>query len=335
MPVTSNRSPNLLVIRLSSFGDIVLAEPVTRALKTHHPGSQVTFAVCREYAGLPVLFPSVDKVLAYSKQGPEPCPDFAGRAYDMVIDLQANRHSRRLTSGLEPSRVLRYRRPRLGRFFTVYLPKLWKGPQPHTIRTYFRTLEPLGIRYSDEAPQITPDPRMLAEGRALVGRGPAVGICPGSSSEHKSWGNERFARLAGLLAGKHKVLLVGSGEDRPAIEGVLRSIPGCEAKVYVGEDIGMIGALLALCRVTVTNDSGLMHLAGAVGSRPVAIFGPTSPLLGFAPVADGAVVLSLELGCSPCSFHGNKPCRLDRRYCMEGITPEHVADVVTGIMKDS
>jgi heptosyltransferase-2 len=335
MPVTSNRSLDLLVIRLSSFGDVVLAEPVTRVLKTRYAGSQVTFAVCREYAGLPVLFSSVDKVLAYSKQGPESCPDFAGRAYDIVIDLQANRHSRRIISGLRPSRILRYKRPRLGRFFTVYLPRLWKGPQPHTISTYFRTMEPLGIRYSDEVPKVTPDPRMVAEARALVGQGPVVGICPGSSSEHKSWGDERFARLVSLVTGKHKALLVGSGQDRPAIERVLRSIPGCEAKVFVGENVGMIAALLALCRITVTNDSGLMHLAGAVGSRPVAIFGPTSPLLGFAPVAEGAVVLSLELGCSPCSFHGNKPCRLDRRYCMEGITPEHVASVVAGIMEES
>jgi heptosyltransferase-2 len=335
MPVASKRSLDLLVIRLSSFGDVVLAEPVTRVLKNRYPGSEVTFAVCREYAGLPVLFSSVDKVLAYSKQGPEPRLDFAGRAYDIVIDLQASRHSRRITSGLKPGRVLRYRRPRLGRFFTVYLPRLWKGPQPHTIRTYFRTLEPLGIHYSDEVPKVIPDPRMVTEGRALVGQGPVVGICPGSSSEHKSWGDERFARLVSLLTGEHKVLLVGSGEDRPAIERVLRSTSGLDTKVYVGESIGMIAALLALCRVTVTNDSGLMHLAGAVGSRPVAIFGPTSPLLGFAPAAEGAVVLSLELGCSPCSFHGNKPCRLDRRYCMEGLTPEHVASVVKGMMKNS
>ncbi len=335
MPLASGRPLDLLVIRLSSFGDIVLAEPVTRALKAHYPGSRVTFAVCREYTGLPGLFSSVDAVSAYSKHGPAPGLDLTGRAYDIVIDLQANRHSRRITARLGPGRILRYRRPRLRRFFSVYLPRLWRGPQPHTVKTYFRPLEPLGIGYSDEVPQITPVPEMVMEGRTLVGRGPVVGICPGSSSEHKSWGDERFARLVNILKGKHKVLLVGSTEDGPAIERVLRKDSGHDTKVYVGEDVGMISALLALCRVTVTNDSGLMHLAAAVGSRPVAIFGPTSPLLGFAPAAEGAVVLTLGLGCSPCSYHGNKPCRLDRRYCMDGITPEHVASVVSDMMEEA
>jgi ADP-heptose:LPS heptosyltransferase len=130
-------------------------------------------------------------------------------------------------------------------------------------------------------------------------------------------------------------VLVGSEEDRPVIERIRHSLQGDRARAYAGRDIGIIAGLLAACSVTVTNDSGLMHLAGAVGSRPVAIFGPTSPLLGFAPAADGAVVLSLGLECSPCSYHGNKPCRLDRRYCMEGITPERVASVVDGLMEEA
>lgn len=335
MPAAPDRSLNLLVIRFSSFGDIVLAEPVTQALKTRYPGSHLSFAVCREYAGLPALFPSVDKVLTYSKQDPKSglCP--CGGTYDIVIDLQANRHSRRITGNLKVDRILRYKRPRLGRFFTVYLPGLWKGPQPHTIKTYFRTLEPLGIPYSGDVPKVVPDRQTLTKARAHVGDGRMVGICPGSSSEHKSWGDERFTRLVGLLAGEHKILVVGSAQDGPAIERILSNVSGCDIKVYVGPDIGMIAGLLSLCRVTVTNDSGLMHLAGAVGSRPVAIFGPTSPLLGFTPAAEGAVALSLGLACSPCSFHGNKPCRLDRRYCMEGITPEHVASVVAGIMEEA
>jgi heptosyltransferase-2 len=334
MPVSSSRSARLLMVRLSSFGDIVLAEPVARALKTAFPGSELAFAVYPEYAGLPEMFSSVDEVLTYSKRAAASGSDLAGRTFDIVVDLQTNRHSRRITGRVKAGRVLRYKRPRLGRFFTVYLPRIWKGPQPHTIKTYFRTLRPLGITYSGEVPRITPGPRILEDARAFLGPGAAVAICPGSSSEHKSWGDERFAHLVGLLEGKYRVLLAGSEHDRSAIEGILRRVGGETPAVYVGRDMSMIAGLLALCRVTVTNDSGLMHLAGAVGSRPVAIFGPTSPLLGFAPAAEGAVVLSMEMGCSPCSFHGNKPCRLDRRYCMEGITPDTVASVVGGIMEE-
>lgn len=337
MAFSPDRSLDLLLIRLSSFGDIVLAEPVARALKERYPGSRVMFATRREYAGLPALFPSVDAVLTYVKAGPESTLDGADRAgaYDVVIDLQANRHSRRVTCGLRAGRILRYKRPRLGRFFTVYLPWIWKGSQPHTIKSYFRTIRPLGIAYSGEIPRVAPDTRVSGQARAQLGDGPFVGICPGSSSEYKSWGTSRFTELAGILAERHKVMVVGSEQDRPAVDAVLGKAGGCDIGVYVGEDIGQIAAFLSLCGVTVTNDSGLMHLAGAVGSRPVAIFGPTSPLLGFAPAAEGSVVLTLGLSCSPCSFHGNKPCRLDRRYCMEGITPEHVASVVNRMMAET
>ena len=130
MPAAPDRPIDLLVIRLSSFGDIVLAEPVVRALKSRYPRSHMSFAVLPEYAGLPALFTSVDSVLVYSKQDGSCGPLTGGSTFDIVIDLQANRHSRRLTAGLKAGMLLRYRRPRLGRFFTVYLPWLWRGSQP-------------------------------------------------------------------------------------------------------------------------------------------------------------------------------------------------------------
>jgi ADP-heptose:LPS heptosyltransferase len=327
-------APDILVVRLSSFGDIVLSEPVTRVLKQRYPASRVVFAAGRAYAGLPGLFDSVDRVWAHPPDlaDRDPGKKPPARSFDLVVDLQANRRSRGLLRDIRAGRVLTYKRPRWGRFFTVYLPWLWKGPQPRTVETYFRTLRPLGIPYSGETPRLKPPESALAWARSDVGEGPFVGVCPGSSSSHKSWGEKRFVELVRMLAPRRKVLLVGSEDDRPAVEAILTETAGLDVGAYAGTDVGVIASYLALCKTTVTNDSGLMHLAGAVGSRPVAIFGPTSPLLGFAPAAEGAVVLTLGLACSPCSFHGNRACRLDRRYCMEGITPAYVASVVNGMM---
>jgi heptosyltransferase-2 len=280
------------------------------------------------------LFSSVDAISVY------PAPDNASGAAgtgpdqpcDIALDLQGNRHSRAIVRRLGAAKALSYRRPRFARFFTVYLPWIWKGAQPHTVESYFRTLRPLGITYSGENPSVVADVEVVNSIRAEIGDGPFVGICPGSSSPHKSWGEDRFAELAAILAREVRVLLIGSEEDRSAVNAILEKASGNRVDFHIGKDIGRIAGCLTLCGVTVTNDSGLMHLAGAVGSRPVAIFGPTSPLLGFAPAFEGSVVLSLGLDCSPCSYHGNKPCRLDRRYCMEGITPEHVSSVVRGMM---
>jgi ADP-heptose:LPS heptosyltransferase len=326
-------SPKFLLVRLSSFGDIVLAEPVARVLKERFPGCRLIFATREDYRALPALYTSVDEVVGVGPGDARRERGYGGRAYDLAVDLQGNQRSARLIRRLGIGRVLRYRRPRLGRFFTVYLPWIWRGQQPPTLETYFRTLRPIGIRYGGETPHISPAPSDIEKAAIEVGKGPCVGVCPGSSSPHKSWGDQRFADLAGILARDFKVLVVGSEHDAAAVRIVRDRTAGLNVAAYVGREIGRIAAWLALCRVTVTNDSGLMHLAGAVGSRPVAIFGPTSPLLGFAPAAEGSVVLSLGLKCSPCSYHGNRPCRLDRRYCMEGIAPERVASVVAGMME--
>jgi len=98
-------------------------------------------------------------------------------------------------------------------------------------------------------------------------------------------------------------------------------------------DVSLIAGLLSICPVTVTNDSGLMHLAAAVGSKVAAIFGSTSPALGFAPTARGRRVISLDLDCSPCAYHGNVPCRLGTRECFEGIEAAMVADTVEGMLR--
>jgi ADP-heptose:LPS heptosyltransferase len=87
--------------------------------------------------------------------------------------------------------------------------------------------------------------------------------------------------------------------------------------------MGLAGALAA-CDAVVANDSGPMHLAAAVGTPVVGLFGPTSPALGFAPVGGGAVSVHLGLHCSPCSRHGKTPCWRERRYCMEDLDPEVV-----------
>jgi heptosyltransferase-2 len=124
------------------------------------------------------------------------------------------------------------------------------------------------------------------------------------------------------------VAVIGAEQDREQVEGAALQRAGAGPAAYVGNDIGLIAGLLSLCPVTVTNDSGLMHLAAAVGSRVAAIFGPTSPALGFAPTAEGTRVISLGLDCSPCSYHGNVACRLGTRECFEDIDASSVADVV-------
>jgi heptosyltransferase-2 len=250
--------------------------------------------------------------------------------FDVVIDLQGNMRSRRITRNVKIGTLVRHRRQRFRRFLTVYAPWIWKGGLKGTVESYADTLKPLGLVPSDLVPVIRPPEERVKEASRSFGAGPFVGICPGGSSSHKRWSEEQFVDLISDLRDSGQFILVlGSEADRPVVEDVVGRADGADAAVYVGNDVGMIAALLSLCAVTVTNDSGLMHLAGAVGSQLVSIFGPTSPLLGFAPVAQGAVIVTRGLTCSPCSYHGNRPCKYGTRQCLEEIDPHEVAGIVS------
>ncbi|RKZ27810.1 D-glycero-beta-D-manno-heptose-1,7-bisphosphate 7-phosphatase, partial [bacterium] len=87
-------------------------------------------------------------------------------------------------------------------------------------------------------------------------------------------------------------------------------------------------ALIKLSRVFVGNDSGPLHISGAVGTPSVGIFGPTHPSLGYAPDSPNSRIIGAELPCRPCTLYGKGRCRLGSRLCMTLIEPDEVADAV-------
>jgi heptosyltransferase-1 len=329
-----NGQPRVLIIRLSSFGDVVLAEPVARHLKQGWPDGHLTFATYQQYAPLAGLFAGVNEVLALQR-GAVSDLGIEARRFDVIVDLQNSLRSRQIAGRFKASRVLRYRRQYLKRFLCVYAPWLWRGQLRHTVDLYLDALRPLGIRTAASPPALAVPTDAVAAARARLGEGRVIAICPGGSSPHKLWGRRRFAALVRLLAvGSHRVVVVGSETDSEDVEGVAGEAGDCGASYVIESDIRAMAGLLSVCTVTVSSDSGLMHLAAAVGSRVVGIFGPTSPLLGFAPLAPGAVIVSRNAPCSPCSYHGNRPCRYDRTFCLEDIEPAEIRAIVDGVVHD-
>lgn len=319
------------VIRLSSFGDIILTEPVTRAIKARHPAARIYYIARADFARVPGMFEAVDEVIPYTKHASNDEIHRLGGlvSFEAVIDLQNNLRSRRVSGGLKRRRLVRYKRPLVRRFLLVKMPWLYKRALRHTVDLYGDALGSLGIDLQDRVPRVAPGEGAMARAKERVGgeveRAGLVALCPGASSEFKRWPEASFAEVAvGLAAAGRRVMVLGSESDRRQVELVKARAGEADPLAFVLSDPAEIAALLSLAGVTVSNDSGLMHLAAAAGSRVVALFGPTSPLLGFGPLGPGHRVLSLDLGCSPCSYHGNRPCRLKRRVCMEGLTPVEV-----------
>ena len=155
---------------------------------------------------------------------------------------------------------------------------------------------------------------------------PIVGFCPGAEfGDAKKWPEEHYAELASLLIKRgYSVWIMGSSTDL-FIGDVIASGAG-DGCVYLAGNTTIPEAidLLALCQSVVTNDSGLMHVAAAVGTKVIAIYGSTSPEFT-PPIIENSQTLSLELGCSPCF---KRICPLGHKNCLNLLMPEQVLEYI-------
>lgn len=149
---------------------------------------------------------------------------------------------------------------------------------------------------------------------------------PGAAHATKRWPSHHWNRLAAALDGLGvRSVIVGAAED----EGL---VTAGDAVSACGVGLGPTTAVLRSAAVVVASDSGLMHLATAVGTPVVALFGPTDPSLGYGPYRSHAVVLARPLPCRPCSVYGGPHCPMRHHRCMIDLTPEEVAEAVQGLL---
>lgn len=190
----------------------------------------------------------------------------------------------------------------------------------------------LGLDAGETLPKI-PLPKLTVstEGqkRAMAKLGlkperPVVAIMPGAEyGPAKCWPVEYFAEVAGLLDARgFDVWVLGSEKDAPA--GVAISRNGHARNLCGKTELADVVDLLAACDHSISNDSGLMHIAAAVGSRVSAIYGSTTPDFT-PPLTDNRVLHYLQLPCSPCF---KRDCPLGHLRCLREITPQRVAEAV-------
>ena len=173
-----------------------------------------------------------------------------------------------------------------------------------------------GLRVDDAARRAT------LERLGLAGDHPVAALCPGAEyGPAKRWPPRHFAVLAQQLAGLgFAVWLVGSANDAPAGSEIARLAPGAARDLCGRTSLAEAIDVLASARLVVSNDSGLMHVAAALGRRVVALYGSSSPT--YTPPAGGAAhILKLDLPCSPCF---ERECPLGHFKCMVDLGPERV-----------
>ncbi|MFN8588112.1 MAG: glycosyltransferase family 9 protein [Candidatus Eisenbacteria bacterium] len=331
VPVPAGGFREIAVLRLSSLGDIVLALPAVHALRRAFPGARLHFWVKEEFADLVRFDPAIDhvRVLERDARRIEDLVSMSAEleGCDLIVDLHGNSRTR-LLAFRQKAAVLRAPSYRLARW--RWTKARWSRPAaiPDARTRNALALAPIRLAVPD-------DPR-LACGEAaetwaagfMAAWNPAsapVALCPGARHATKRWPEERWCALDERLAaaGRSRVVFTTAAERR-ALPKLAARIEGDPAARWCSEPIPRMGALLSHTAAAVTHDSGLMHMAAARGRRVVALFGSTSPVLGFAPAGEGHAVLCRNEPCQPCTLHGLAACPQGHFRCMQGIAPEEV-----------
>ncbi|MBI5472118.1 MAG: lipopolysaccharide heptosyltransferase II [Ignavibacteriae bacterium] len=329
----------IVVFQTAFIGDVVLTTSLIQVLRRQL--SDALIDVVAIPAGAAVLrgHPDIHDIIVYDKRG------VASGVLGIVSMIQRLR-SNQYTTAVIPHRSLRSGLicflagiPRRIGFSTSAARRLmtdvvaYRSDQHETVRD-MSLLHPLGVVPPDrELPRVYPshaDEEAVSAFMTVSGVSPAesiIAIAPGSVWATKRWLPDRFAMLAQKLAADgHRIVLIGGKADKELAETIGERVDQGKVVDAVGELTLLQSAeLIRRSRVLISNDSAPMHLAVAVGTPVVAIFGATVPEFGFAPMGEHDVVVqTLGLKCRPCSIHGGNACPIKTFVCMKEITAQDV-----------
>jgi heptosyltransferase-2 len=327
------------IIRLSSLGDIILTEPVTRVLKKNFPDVVITFFTREMYRPVVEMFPAADQIIGFDIPGKEEkLGDLKTRVkslpydFDILLDLHKNIRSRVLVKNIKAFRKLTYKKNRLSRQFSVWF-KSRKKPL-HTVEKYLAVLDDLMVISTNNIPRLlVPDEKQSAADNYIseIGFEPGrfVVLAVGASHPPKHYPIEQFNRLAEMIHDKYRLKILVVEEEQFGYLNLFDNLRSNGSLEYaLGMHIKKLAGVISRACMTISNDSGIMHLSAALDVPTAGLFGPTHPVLGFSPLGKKSIAITTNEKCSPCSLHGERLCYRDKQYCFLNMTPELIISKV-------
>ncbi len=304
----------ILIIRLSSFGDIVLSFLLIKKLREKFPESVIHYLTKKNYNNVVELNPFVDKIINTDKSLKETRKRIKNEKYDLIIDLHMNFRSVYI-SLLNSRLIRRYFKENFKKFLLVqFKVNMFKEIIP-VYRKYLLTIKDL---LSDADYEFTASELLFTKGR-IIDENYMV-VSPASRHFTKTYPAEKFIEFINNLNGK-RVILVGDNTANDKIicgyiESKCRNVLNLCGKL----DIKDLANVLFNSEYVISNDSAVLHLSEALGKRVIAVFGSTVKEFGFFPQLKESRVLEINnLSCRPCTHIGRDTCPEGHFKCMEEI----------------
>lgn len=322
---------NILTIKLRYLGDVLLATPTWQALKAAYPRAKLTAIVNRGTEDILLSNPHVDEVLSLERgslvQQYRFIASIRRRGFDTVVDLTDGDRAALLTwmSGARVRIGFNAEHRWTGRCYTRVITS---DAGAHRIERDLSALAPLAIPVIDRIPRMWLTEEDDAAADDLLRRVGVqsdrrwVVIQPGARYWFKAWPPERFAELADRVADRYgcQVLVAGTPQEAALAQTVVAQAKHRLISIAGLSRVRTLAALLKRSALFVGNDTGAMHIAAAVGTPVVGLFGPSNPL-EWGPRGGPAEVIYKGLDCREC-FHPT--CRRGEQNCMKLISVSEV-----------
>ncbi len=337
----------ILIIMMGGIGDMILLTPALKALRKACPSSTLSFLL-GPYGAEKVIEGS-DLINGKIIIDPEKYKGIKGKV-KLIQELRKECFHLSITStGTNPTKSgllcylsgIKYRLGEdiggKGFFYNLKVPF---HPENHDVESNLLLIERLGIKADEKRTYIY----RSAEDKYFASKFIAdhhleeillIGIHPGSGIHQawfKRWPKERFARLADALIDRYKAaVMIFGGADEVSLAGEIKALMNSNPILMAGKTtLTQAAALLEKCRLFISNDSGLIHVACAVHTPVIGLYGPTNYKRS-GPYLDSAIIIRKELGCSPCYKRGKIKCK--RLDCFKLITVEEVLESVESLLR--
>lgn len=299
----------ILIIRISSIGDVVLSSHLPRLIKNKYPSAIVHLVTNKVVAPLFANLDAIDKVISINLENIDNiAKEIVLSDYDVILDLQKNSISTKLIADYTGDlRIIdKFRKQKLE---MVYLRKF------PTVITH------VADRYLDTCRDLIED-----DGKGLDlgfpeynNNNKIIGIAPEAFHKTKRWLQERFDELINrLISDGYEVRIFGS--DSTTLENT-----NSKAENYCGKlSLMETAEKISECDYFISNDTGLMHVASACQIPILAIFGSSVKELGFTPYRVRHEIIEFDIWCRPCSHIGRSFCPLGHFKCMKEISVDDV-----------
>jgi heptosyltransferase II len=334
-------APNVLAVRFSSIGDVLLTTPLLRAIRHRHPAARITVLTKPAYAPLLSHNPHVERVLEIAPGRPltSVAAELRVGGYTHRLDLHDSLRSRMLRA-LVPGQWGTYPKHRVARALLIYAKRNRYRDRRPVAERYFSAARGLDLAPDGKPPEFVLGVEAEQEANdwlaaANVGQEqPLIAVAPGAAHATKRWPLEHWRTLIRhLVAEGFDVAIVGGADDAPIGAALASTTEGRVVSAAGAFGLQGTGALLRRSAALVSGDTGVMHMATGVGTPVVALFGPTVEAFGFFPYTDRASVVELPLSCRPCSSKGSPRCPLGHHRCMIDIVPEMVSGTVSRFVR--